>query len=274
LRYRKYSTVGHLGTGGRASDFLPKADRFSGNAGSQSDLFAGCRMARTAPAGDTIAAATLASRFDAAVVRPLARLAAPVKVDNLPDGLGKPMAMLGATETLFPLNSRCLMKFQERVLWDGPADLSAKVYLAWDGEALLVGAEVTDDQHRNTQSGGSIWNGDALQFGVVTPQGVHWNLAVALTTNGVAVHQFMGGSDALFKALDCAVTRDDKTHLTRYGARLPLATLGLAPGDTFGFNVMVCDGDDEKGMRHNLRLVEGISYPFRTELYPRFVLAK
>ncbi len=274
LRYRKYSKVGHLGTAGRASDFLPKADRFSGNAGSQSDLFAGCRMARTAPAGDTIAAATLASRLDAAVVRPLARLAAPVKVDKLPDGLGKPLAVLGATETLFPLNSRCLMKFQERVLWNGPADLSGKVYLAWDGEALLVGAEVTDDQHLNTQGGGSLWNGDALQFGVVTPQGVHWNLAVALTTNGVVVYQFMGGSDALFKALDCAVTRDDKTRLTRYGARLPLAALGLAPGDTFGFNVMVCDGDDEKGMRYNLRLAQGISYPFLTDLYPRFVLAK
>jgi hypothetical protein len=27
-------------------------------------------------------------------------------------------------------------------------------------------------------------------------------------------------------------------------------------------------------MRHNMRLAEGISYPFRTELYPRFVLTK
>lgn len=45
-------------------------------------------------------------------------------------------------------------------------------------------------------------------------------------------------------------------------------------GDTFGFNAMVCDGDDEKGMRYNLRLAQGISYPFLTDLYPRFVLAK
>ncbi|MEI6211092.1 MAG: sugar-binding protein, partial [bacterium] len=274
LRYRKYSGVGHLCTAGRASDFNPKADRFSGNFGSQSDLFAGCRIARTAPAGDPIATATLASRFDASAVRPLARLAAPVKLDKLLDGLGKPVAILGSTETLFPVNSRCLMKFQERVLWNGPADLSGKLYLAWDGEAILVGAEVTDDQHLNTQSGGSLWNGDAIQFGVVTPKGVHWNLAVALTTNGVAVHQFMGGSDALFKALDCSVTRDDKTRITRYGVRLPLAALGLTPGDTIGFNAMVCDGDDATGMRYNLRLAQGISYPFRADLYPRFVLGK
>ena len=274
FRYRKYSGVGHLCTAGRCADSNPKSDRFSGNFGSQMDLFAGCRIARTAPAGDTIAAAGMASRFDAAVVRPLARLAAPVKVNTLPDGLGKPLAILGSSETLFPVNSRCLMKYQERVLWNGPADLSGKVYLAWDGEAVLVGAEATDDRHLNTQSGGSLWNGDALQFGLVTPTGVHWNLAVALTTNGVAVHQFMGGSDVLFQTLDCSVTRDDKAHITRYGVRLPLAALGLAPGDTFGFNAMVCDGDDDQGMRYNVRMAQGISYPFQTELYPRFVLKK
>ncbi len=274
FKFRKYAGVMHFTTGGRASDSNPKADRFSGNFVSQMDLFAGCRIARTAPAGDTIAAAGLAARFDAKEVRPLARLAAPVKVDKLPDGLGKPVAVLGTTETLFPVNSRCFMKYQEHVLWNGPADLSAKVHLAWDGEALLVGAEVTDDQHVNTQKGDSLWNGDAIQFGVVTPKGVHWNLAVALTTNGVAVHQFVGGSDALFQALDCSVTRDAKTCLTRYGVRLPLAALGLAPGDTFGFDAMVCDGDDDKGMRCNLRLAQGISYPFLTDLYPRFVLGK
>jgi hypothetical protein len=274
FRYRKYNVGGQLGTAGRSAECNGKSDRFSASHEGQDDLIAGCRIARTAPAGDMIAAAGLAARFDATVVRPLVRLTAPVKVDTLTEGLGKPMAVLGTTETLFPVNSRLLMKLQERVLWNGPADLSGKVYLAWDGEALLVGAEVTDDLQLNVQSGGSLWNGDALQFGVVTPKGMHWNLAAALTTNGVAVHQFIGGSDVLLKTMDCSVTRDDTAKLTRYGVRLPLAALGLAPGDTFGFNTLICDGDDRKGMRHNMRMAEGINYPFRTELYPRFVLAK
>jgi hypothetical protein len=272
FRYRKYNSGGQLGTAGRSAECNGKSDRFSASHEGQDELIAGCRIARTAPAGDMIAAA--AARFDATVVRPLARLAAPVKVDKLTEGLGKPMAVLGTTETLFPVNSRCLIKLQEHVLWNGPADLSGKVYLGWDGEALLIGAEVTDDLQLNVQSGGSLWNGDALQFGVVTPKGMHWNLAVSLTTNGVAVHQFIGGSDALFKTMDCSVTRDDTAKLTRYGVRLPLAAIGLAPGDTFGFNTLICDGDDRKGMRHNMRMAEGINYPFRTELYPRFVLAK
>jgi hypothetical protein len=274
FRYRKYSGVGHLGTAGRSDACNEKSDRFSEPFQGFGDLFPGCRLARTAPAGDKIATATVAARFDAAVVRPLARLSAPVKADKLPDALGKPLAVLGATETVFPVNSRNLMKLQERVLWQGPADLSGKIYLGWDGDALLVGAEVTDDRHLNAQKSDSLWNGDAIQFGVVTPQGVHWNLAVALTTNGVAVHQFTGGSDALFKALDCTVTRGDKAGVTRYGVRLPLAAIGLAPGDTFGFNAMISDGDDEKGMRYCLRLAEGITYPFRPNLYPRFVLAR
>jgi hypothetical protein len=35
---------------------------------------------------------------------------------------------------------------------------------------------------------------------------------------------------------------------------------------------MFLDGDDEKGMRLNLQMAQGLSFPFRTELYPRFVL--
>jgi hypothetical protein len=274
LRYRKYSTVGHLGTAGRCTDCNDRSDRFSPPSGDVSDLFAGWRAARTAPVGDPIAAAAVAMRFDIAAVHPLARLTTPLKADKLPGGLGAPLAALGTTENIIPVNSRCLMKYQERVLWQGTADLSGKLYLGWDGEALLVGAEVTDDKHLNVQKADSLWNGDAFQFGVLTPAGVHWNLAVALTTNGVAMHQFVGGSDALFKAVDCSVTRDDQAGITRYGVRLPLPALGLAPGDTFGFNAMFCDGDDEKGMRHSLQLVEGITYPFRPNIYPRFVLAK
>jgi hypothetical protein len=38
------------------------------------------------------------------------------------------------------------------------------------------------------------------------------------------------------------VTRDDKAGVTRYQLRLPLATLGLEPGQEFGFNVVFFDG--------------------------------
>jgi hypothetical protein len=95
---------------------------------------------------------------------------------------------------------------------------------------------------------------------------------LALSTNGVRLHQAMGPSDAILKTADCAVTRDETAKLTRYALRLPLAALGLKAGDEFGFNAMICDSDTDNRMDFYLRLAQGVSFPFRTELYPRFVL--
>jgi hypothetical protein len=135
-----------------------------------------------------------------------------------------------------------------------------------------VGAEVTDDRHWNAQSGDSIWNGDAIQFGILTSNGAHWNLVAALTTNGVALHQFAGPNQTLCPTVACSVKRDDTAKVTRYVVRLPLTSLGLKSGDEFGFNSMVCDGDDDKGMRCSIRLAYGINYPFQPRFYPRFAL--
>jgi hypothetical protein len=64
-----------------------------------------------------------------------------------------------------------------------------------------------------------------------------------------------------------------KAGITRYGLRLPLASIGLRPGDEFAFNILVLDSDDGKAGRFWLRPAAGIEYPWRTELYPRFMLA-
>jgi hypothetical protein len=55
--------------------------------------------------------------------------------------------------------------------------------------------------------------------------------------------------------------------------RLPLAVIGIKAGDEFGFDCLVTDDDDGKYMRFYMRLAPGIEYPWKTELYPRFVLA-
>jgi hypothetical protein len=90
----------------------------------------------------------------------------------------------------------------------------------------------------------------------------------------VAFHQFAGPDGTLAKVAECSVTRDDKAGITRYGLRLPLAALGLKPGEEFGFNIMFLDDDDNKGMHHWLQLAPGITYPFKPERYPRFVMEK
>ena len=164
--------------------------------------------------------------------------------------------------------------------WQGPNDLSATVYMAADKEALYIAVTVNDNRHINTQSYDGIAAGDAIQFGLVNPQGTHWNAALALTTNGVSFHQFAGPGNTLLETVDCTVKRDDSSGegtgvagITRYGLRLPLASLGLKTGDEFAFNILVLDSDDGKASRYWLRPAAGIEYPWRTELYPRFVLA-
>jgi len=151
-----------------------------------------------------------------------------------------------------------------------------------------VAAEVTDDRHFNTKSRNELCNGDALQIGLATPSGVTWNIGLALTKDGVGFHQWEGTGDSLLKTVGCAVVRDDKTKVTRYGLRLPLAALGLEPGAEFGLNIVFYDDDDGNGIRHWLQLAPGmtpglpragdsVSLPTiagNTAPYPRFILEK
>jgi hypothetical protein len=146
--------------------------------------------------------------------------------------------------------------------------------LAYDGQSLCVAAEVTDDRHCNTQAGNMLWNGDVLQVNLVNAKGSNWSLALALTTNGVVMHQFSGPSNDVLKAASRAVARDDKTRTTRYELGLPLAAVGVASGEDFSLNMMVVDGDDEKGMRAAVALHPSMEYPPIIDRFPRFTARK
>lgn len=166
-----------------------------------------------------------------------------------------------------------------KALWQGAEDLSVKAWWGWDGEAICIAAEVTDDRHFNTRTGDMIWNGDAIQVALAISTNVHWNVGLALTTNGAAFHQYEGQGDALSKTAQYAVTRDDVARATRYELRLPLATLGLEPGTAFGFNIAFSDDDDGSGMQYWMQLAPGLlgrdsrSLP-PAMMYPRWIMAR
>jgi hypothetical protein len=197
---------------------------------------------------------------------------------------GRASLVRRSLQDVYPLQSR--HPVGGRAIWQGPDDLSVRAWWGWDGEALCVAAEVTDDRHFNTKTGDMIWNGDALQVGLVTTNNTEWNLGLALTTNGAAFHQFAGPGDALAKTAQYAVVRDDPAvggtstaKLTRYELRLPLADLGLTPGAEFGFNVAFLDDDDGSGSRYWFQLASGLcgrtaktAPPAKS--YPRFVMEK
>ncbi len=50
--------------------------------------------------------------------------------------------------------------------WNGPKDLSFVFKAAYDSDYLYVYIDVTDDKFVNNFTGGSLWNGDSVQFGI------------------------------------------------------------------------------------------------------------
>ena len=169
------------------------------------------------------------------------------------------------------VRSRCV---RDSVSWDAAADLGVKVWWGHDGEALCLAFEVADDRHVNKQTGDMIWDGDALQLGGVNAKGVQFNFMVALTEKGVAFHKVFDKDQPLDKAVERAVVRDEAVKVTRYELRVPLAVVGIAPDAEFGLNFMVFDDDAGKGHRCWYELGPGMTWPFKPELYPRFVLGK
>ena len=268
---------GHLLTAGRAPAVYANADRAGGYATSGSPnyawTFAGWRGARSAPAGDT-GVGPVTGALDLETLH-AARLKEPLRADGVLDEWGepKPAVSISSPAFVFPIHLRFPSVFGSDP-WGGADDLSAKAYLAWDGEALCVAAEVTDDRHVNGQTGANIWNGDAMQVGLVNQAGDHWNVGAALTEQGAAFHQWDGRGDALTKTATYGVARDDAAGVTRYEMRLPLADIGVKPGAECSFYLMFFDDDDGKGCHHRLQWVPGKTKTFMRRLYPRFVLGE
>ena len=190
------------------------------------------------------------------------RLNHAVRVDGSLDEWGQPaLTLAGPSDVGDPAPG---MKCGR---WNGPDDMSVKVYWGHDGDALYVAGKVTDDRQVNKQTGDMIWNGDAMQM-LVGP----CNMALALTEAGVVFHQFSGPDRTLRDRAEYKVVRDEKSKATVYELRLPLAALGLQPGAEFDFNIVFLDDDDGKGHRYWLQLAPGLCG--RPAANPRYILAK
>jgi len=228
------------------------------------------------PRGDAAAAA-------AAGPRGIARLSKPVKIDGVmeEDEWGKSLFSIGGPEDIFPTDRRAQGASDGATTWSGYDDLGARVYLGWDDEALYMAVKVEDDRHFNAQPRDTIWNGDAMQMGLAAGK-THWNLALALTEGGVVFSQVEGAKDKdLEKTAGFSVKREGNQRQTFYEMRLPLADLGLKPGDEFNLNVCVLDDDNGDGQRYWLQTSPGLlglgprDLPpgkAAEKVYPRFVL--
>jgi hypothetical protein len=219
----------------------------------------GWRAVRSAPAGDTGVKADPVYRV---VALPLARLARAMRADGTLEEWDAPTAVLNAPDDIFPERFRApppAKAGEGAAYWKGPADLSARMYLGWDNDALCAAFAVTDDKHFNAYASQDIGRGDCLTLDLSTPHG-RWRIGLAVTKTGAAFHQWQGPNDALAKTAGLAAVRDDAGGATRYELRLPLSALGLKPGDEFGLGAAVSDDDDGFGQVFQLQTGTGLRF--------------
>jgi hypothetical protein len=166
--------------------------------------------------------------------------------------------------------------------WDGPEDLSVKIYMGWSDKNLYIGAVVKDDIHFNKNING-LFNGDSLQLAFdpentasIRPTkgyaGHDVELVLALTEQGPAAEVCYGSDKDILKKSEYAVVRNEKNKTTAYKIRLPLDAFSLAPGKAFGFNAVVFDDDTGTAQSYHFRYSEGITNGKNPQLFKKFLL--
>jgi len=158
--------------------------------------------------------------------------------------------------------------------WGGPEDLSANGYLKWDKDNLYLAMNVTDDSHVQTEKGGSIWNGDSVQFCLdpgrsIAPGYYHTNdeIGFALNSQDNTVYHWKwassAGDDLTMPDAGFSVVR--KGTITSYEASIPWSDLvpdpnGIGENVDLGFSLLVNDSDpNEQGIGERKGFVQYMS---------------
>jgi len=145
------------------------------------------------------------------------------------------------------------------------SDLSCRLAARWDGSAVYLAFEVTDNAHENSNSADALWLGDSVQaaFDAARNGGLGYDdtddYEFGWANVGTAVtYRFHAPSGAAAATNTYAVVRTGTT--TRYEIRMPAADLGLgsfSDGSEVGFTMLVND-DDGSGRRGYIEFTPGI----------------
>lgn len=162
----------------------------------------------------------------------------------------------------------------EPLVWKGPQDLSAKVYLAAAKNELKLRVEVTDDIHVQQFRGDALWQGDSVQF-VISPEDAkgYWRFGLSLDSDNkpeVFLWDVPAGksSDAMIAATRLVVTRNEAAKTTVYEATLPMELLEIS-GKLFRFNLLVNDNDG-KTRESFISVAPGLGRNFDVRIYPLY----
>ena len=168
--------------------------------------------------------------------------------------------------------------------YDGPNDISAKMYFANDGKYFYFAADVVDDRHFN--NGSSAWDGDGIQC------------AFDPETNHVTRDKSLDGDDSAFSLALTAkkganfrvylsprrrgiltgsqwkVVRNEQSKKTLYQVKIPLKEIGpaLKKDSVFGFTCCVFDDDSGAKADYWLYLSYGLAGGVNPALFSQLIL--
>ncbi len=165
------------------------------------------------------------------------------------------------------------------LLWKGPRDLSAQVWLGTRKNALLLRVLATDDRHHQPERGANVWMGDSVQFGLELPgRKGHWEFGLSRLADGapeVWCWAAPDGRTATAAAAAVKLTTTREGTVTGYEAEIPFAAIGLTEGilrEGFRFNLLINDNDGE-GRKNWIGIAPGIGESKDPAKYP-FVIFK
>jgi hypothetical protein len=93
---------------------------------------------------------------------PVIRATGPLSAEDDPASWGEPTLVLDTGDRTMS----CPKLQTPSPDWGGPEDLSARLWLRWDPQALHIGLQVRDDvQHESASSPPELWQFDSVQYG-------------------------------------------------------------------------------------------------------------
>lgn len=173
---------------------------------------------------------------------------------------------------LYPANPQML-----HMTWQGPKDLSAKIWMSTADSSLIFNAEVIDDKHFQSFSGSDVWKGDNLQLAFLfKEQNTVWEIGLTRLDSGLSEVMIWNKPPEVDKKVlenITLITRrtDNKTI---YQAKIPFKVLGVSQltlTKGFRFNLIINDNDGN-GRKGWLQIAPGIAEKKDSSFFPTVIL--
>ena len=163
--------------------------------------------------------------------------------------------------------------------WGGASDLSGTFWWTADDDFVYLTADIVDDEHVQTDTGGGIWDGDSVQF-AVTPgapgEAASWSeIGIAKAPNNNVLHRWSAAeADFTLPGAEVEITRDEDTGHTIYEVAIPWERLAPASADgrLISISALVNDRDNDGDGRGWIRWGGGIAHTKdSSQFYPALV---